>query len=206
MSRRRVLGTLGLTGAAWLLGSADGIAAPPQRGPIVKVPTSAGPALGGSSLLGRFDVPTEWAARNPGAYRYQRFISALGLKRIDPKQVIESHAKARSGVWNSIPPESMWRRMGYMLKVVERIAQEMNVSEVEIISAYRNPSYNARCRGAKSGSWHQENVAVDVRFPVRPSKVTAMARELRDLGLFRGGVGGYWNFTHIDCRGVNVNW
>jgi hypothetical protein len=47
---------------------------------------------------------------------------------------------------------------------------------------------------------------VDVRFPVRAKLVTATARELRDLGLFRGGVGGYWNFTHIDCRGKNINW
>jgi hypothetical protein len=45
-----------------------------------------------------------------------------------------------------------------------------------------------------------------VKFPVRASKVTAMARELRNLGLFKGGVGGYWNFTHIDARGTNVNW
>ena len=61
-------------------------------------------------------------------------------------------------------------------------------------------------RGAKSGSWHQANVAVDVKFPERASKVTAAARSLRERGLFKGGVGGYWNFTHIDTRGENVNW
>ena len=96
--------------------------------------------------------------------------------------------------------------MGYTLRVVDRIAMEMNVSEVEIVSAYRNPAYNARCPGAKAGSYHQANVAADVVFPVRASKVAATARDLRRRGLFRGGVGGYAGFTHIDTRGKNANW
>ena len=137
---------------------------------------------------------------------YLRYLNSLRLTRVDPAQVIAAHAKSKGSTWNSLPPKAWWKRMGYTLKVVDRIAVEMNVSEVEIISAYRNPAYNARCAGAKSGSWHQANVAADVKFPVRASKVTAMARELRDLGLFKGGVGGYWNFTHIDARGQNVNW
>jgi uncharacterized protein YcbK (DUF882 family) len=95
--------------------------------------------------------------------------------------------------------------MGYTLRVVDRIAREMDVRQVEVISAYRSPAYNARC-GGRTGSWHQANIAVDVKFPVRASLVTAKARELRDLGLFKGGVGGYWNFTHIDARGQNINW
>jgi len=41
---------------------------------------------------------------------------------------------------------------------------------------------------------------------VRASLVTSTARNLRDRGLFKGGVGGYWNFTHIDTRGENMNW
>lgn len=155
------------------------------------------------------DLPQEWLEKH-GRYatEYLRYLSALKLKRVDPAQVLESHAKEKGGVWNSIPHKSSWRRMAYTLRVAERIAQEMNVSasEVEIISAYRSPDYNARCRGARTHSWHQQNIAVDVKFPMRASKVTAMARQLRDEGLFRGGVGGYWNFTHIDARGQNINW
>ena len=96
--------------------------------------------------------------------------------------------------------------MGYTLRVADRIAMEMNVHEVEVLSGYRSPAYNARCAGAKRGSWHQANVALDVKFPTRASRVAATARNLRDRGLFKGGVGGYWNFTHIDTRGENVNW
>ena len=47
---------------------------------------------------------------------------------------------------------------------------------------------------------------MDVKFPVRASLVTSTARNLRTRGLFKGGVGGYWDFTHIDSRGENMDW
>jgi hypothetical protein len=210
MSRRSLLSGVGMTGLAWLgssvLGSASSLT------PRVSVVTSRSNAstVAGSQASGNLsmpDLPQEWLERH-GKYatEYFRYLTALKLKRVDPAQVLESHAKEKGGVWNSIPPKASWRRMGYTLRVAERVAQEMNVSEVEIISAYRSPDYNARCRGARTHSWHQQNIAVDVKFPMRASKVTAMARQLRDEGLFRGGVGGYWNFTHIDARGQNINW
>lgn len=208
--RRGVLGTIGLTGIG-LLATSAGASAFTSRKPIatpkVSVPTSSGnsrtPAMRFAPLP---DLPEEWAAHNPSSTEYLRYLNTLNLRLVSPKQVVEAHAKAKGTIWNTMPPKQWWKRMGYVLKVVDRIAREMNVSEVEVISAYRCPAYNARCPGAKSGSWHQANVAADVKFPVRASKVTAMARELRDLGLFKGGVGGYWNFTHIDARGTNVNW
>ena len=82
----------------------------------------------------------------------------------------------------------------------------MNVGVKEVVSAYRSPAYNARCAGAKRRSWHQANVAVDVKFHTGARNVTATARNLRDRGLFKGGVGSYSSFTHIDTRGQNVNW
>lgn len=206
IERRQFLGTMGLTGLGLLAASSLGEAAPAKSMPVVKVPASSGSAGSYSlSSASALDLPEEWAARNRSVHSYYRYLQSLRLKRVDAKQVIESHVKSRGLIWNSLPPREWWNRMGYMLKVAERLALEMNVSEVEVISAYRSPAYNATCRG-KSGSWHKQNVAVDVKFPARASKVTAAARELRSLGLFRGGVGGYWDFTHLDARGTNVDW
>ncbi len=214
-SRRGALGAMGLAGLGWLATSAVSQAFTPAKKsaavPKVTVPTSNRSA---SNRAVRFvepetasDLPEEWWHRNgAAASQYLRYLNSLNLRRVNAKQVLDSHAKSKRGVWNSIPPRVWWNRMGYTLRVVERIALELNVSDVEVISAYRSPAYNARCSGARRGSWHQANVAVDVKFPVRASVVTATARELRDLGLFRGGVGGYWNFTHIDARGKNINW
>lgn len=210
--RRGALGTLGFAGLGLLASSAAASAFTEKKAsatPRVSVPTSSGnaarpPAMRFTPLA---DLPEEWSARHgTQAAEYLRYLNSLKLQRVSPQQVIAAHAKEKGSVWNSLPPKAWWNRMGYVLKVVDRVAREMNVSEVEVISAYRAPAYNARCAGARSGSWHQANVAADVKFPVRASQVARTARELRDLGLFRGGVGGYWNFTHIDARGQNVNW
>jgi hypothetical protein len=207
--RRNLLGTLSLASLG-ILASGGSAAAFTKKSPQPKisVPTYSGSdsrtAIPYAPLP---DLPEEWLVRNGSQCgEYLRYLNSLGLRRISPAQVVASHAKQKAQVWNSLPPKAWWRRMGYTLRVVERIAAEMNVSEVEVISAYRSPAYNAHCRGARTGSWHQANIAVDVKFPCRASQVTATARELRDLGLFKGGVGGYWNFTHIDARGQNINW
>lgn len=205
-SRRRILSGLGLVGLGWAGSSGIAAAATAGAAPRVNVQTRSTPAAPGERIDLR-DLPPEWARHQgdllPG---YARYLWGLGLKRISPAQVISAHAKCKSTTWNILPPKQWWTRMGYTLRVADRIAEEMNVNEVEVVSGYRCPAYNAHCEGAKVGSWHQANVAVDIKFPIRASKVTATARNLRDRGLFRGGVGGYDDFTHIDTRGLNVNW
>lgn len=213
MDRRQVLGSLGLAGLGILASSASASAAPFQKsassGPKITVQTQPRQTLRSepSSKIDLPDLPEEWA-RAQGSYlpEYSRYLTGLKLVAISPQQVIEAHAKNKGSIWNTLPPKTWWTRMGYTLRVADRIAKEMGVNQVEVISAYRCPAYNAHCDGAKSGSWHQANVAVDVKFSASPSKVTAAARNLRDRGLFKGGVGGYWNFTHIDTRGENINW
>lgn len=205
LNRRRVISGLGLAGLGWMATTHQASA---FSSPKVTVPTRGSSST--RSQGQRIDLtalPTDWA-RGQGALltEYTRYLWSLKLKSITPAHVIEAHAKRKGAVWNSLPPKTWWSRMGYTLKVVDRIALEMNVKEVEIVSAYRSPTYNAHCEGAKSGSWHQANVAVDVKFPVRASLVTASSRNLRDRGLFKGGVGGYSDFTHIDTRGENMNW
>lgn len=205
LNRRRMLGSLGFAGLGWMASTHQASA---FSSPKVVVPTRGiSTAQSQSQRIDLTALPPEWA-KGQGALltEYTRYLWSLKLKNIAPAHVIMAHAKRKGSVWNTLPPKAWWTRMAYTLRVVDRIALEMNVKEVEIVSAYRSPNYNAHCEGAKSGSWHQANVAVDVKFPVRASVVTASSRSLRDRGLFKGGVGGYSDFTHIDTRGENMNW
>ncbi len=216
LDRRSVISGLGLMGLGWLAssGSADAFAAqaPVNAGPRVIIQTQTrrpepSQVLAPARAITLPDLPSDWArTQGVGLQEYARYLASLNLKSISAQQVIEAHAKNKGSIWNTLPPKKWWKRMGYTLRVADRIALEMNVKEVEVVSAYRCPVYNAHCEGAKVGSWHQANVAVDVKFPTRPSKVAAVARNLRERGLFKGGVGGYWNFTHIDSRGINTDW
>jgi len=188
-SRRKVLGMLGMAGLALVGGSGSAF---------------------GASTNGRIDLTglsPDWVRMQAQAIiPYTRYIHSLKLRYITTEQVVAAHAKSHDSTWNTLPPKEWWNRIGYTLRVVDRLAQQMRMPVKEILSAYRCPAYNRHCSGAKSGSWHQANMAVDVVFPVRPSIVTATARDLRDRGLFKGGVGSYDTFTHVDVRGQNINW
>lgn len=198
-NRRGALGTLGL-GTLALFGSSGSAFGFFTRKPKVSVVTAA-PAV---NLEG---LPEEWVIRQGGELKaYASYLSSLRLQRLTPRQVIEAHAKKKGTVWNALPPRSMWKQMAPTLKVVDRVAIQIGQPVKEIVSAYRTPAYNARCSGAKKGSWHQANVAVDVKFGVGSSTIARTARSLRSHGLFQGGVGRYSGFTHIDTRGQNVDW
>jgi uncharacterized protein YcbK (DUF882 family) len=99
----------------------------------------------------------------------------------------------------------MWKNIRSTLRVVDSLADRLDVPVKDIVSVYRTPAYNARCPGAKSNSYHLLNNAMDVVFTCPPGKVAAMARAMRSAGLFKGGVGPT-GFTHIDTRGTNADW
>lgn len=191
IKRRSALGTLGMGALASLAGTSPASAFFFKKSDPV-------------NLSG---LPHHWVrlqGRNLAAYA--DFLTGLRLKHVTPRQVIDAHAKRRGTVWNMLPPQHMWRNMAPTLKAVDKVAAQVGSPVKEIVSAYRSPAYNRRCAGASRGSWHQANVAVDVKFPVSSWTVSKTSRALRSRGLFQGGVGHYSSFTHIDTRGQNVDW
>lgn len=193
LSRRNALGIFGALGAAAVASSSSASAFFSRR-----------PA---SPTLDMEELPEQWVTQQGrNLNNYVDYLAHLNLEKITVQQVVSAHAKNRGTVWNSLPPQSMWKNIGTTLKVVDRIAREIDKPVKEVVSVYRTPAYNARCAGAKSSSWHQSNFAMDVTFPVAPSVMTRTIRDYRNRGLFRGGVGGYSRFTHVDTRGVNVDW
>ena len=179
---------------------------------------AAGLMLGNQSAQGFFfrqsppldltSLPQTWVRRE-GEKRiqsYGRYLQKLRLKHVDPLLVIKAHAKKKGSLWNALPPRSMWKSMAGTLKTADRIASELGQPVREVTSAYRSPGYNRRCPGAKSRSWHMQNYALDLKFGVSPWKVAQAARYVRSKGHFKGGIGRYSSFTHIDTRGHNVDW
>jgi len=178
-----------------LSGEADAVTWPWQK------------AGGGNRGINLGALPGEWLRREGRSVNpYARYIDSLRLRNITTQQVITAHAKKRGSVWNSIPPREAWRSIGPTLKILDKVSQELNVPVTQVLSVYRNPPYNARCTGARRNSWHLRNYAVDVKMGARPSTVSAMARRLRERGYFKGGIGRYHSFTHVDTRGTNFDW
>ncbi|MGE9268118.1 MAG: D-Ala-D-Ala carboxypeptidase family metallohydrolase [Verrucomicrobiales bacterium] len=145
-------------------------------------------------------------AQGSSLENYARYLQSLDLKMVTIQQVVSAHARRKGSVWNSLPPRSMWRNIGKTLQAADKVAMTLGRPVKDVTSAYRSPAYNSRCPGAKSRSYHTKNNALDLKFSASPYSVASVARRLRSQGVFKGGIGRYSSFTHIDTRGTNVDW
>ena len=155
---------------------------------------------------GNTSISTNSSALDVDGRDYETFLAGLGLIFIKPAEVLMPHYKVRGKVKNTLPPRELWTKMPPTLKVADRLRQQLGVPLKAVVSAYRSPAYNAACSGAATHSQHMLNVALDLHFDCAPSKVAEAARELRSKGFFKGGIGSYPGFTHIDTRGKNADW
>ena len=152
-------------------------------------------------------IPQAWvAAKGLDVLRYANYIKGLRLKNMSPYTVLYPHFKTRGRKRNSLPPRYMWRNIAATLRVIDAMASRMRALPKPLVSVYRSPTYNRAVRG-RSQSQHLQNRAVDVQFKgVSAYTVSAVARKMRAEGKFKGGVGRYSSFTHVDTRGHNADW
>jgi hypothetical protein len=170
-------------------------------------PTQALSLLSGKSNLDASKLPSEWVRRQGvDLHAYARYLTSLRLKHIAVQDVIASHAKRKGSIWNVLPPRDAWRNMSQTLRVADEISVRLGTSIKDVTSAFRSPSYNARCPGAKPNSFHKRNYALDLKFYASTYAVARVARSIRQEGKFRGGIGRYSGFTHVDTRGYNADW
>jgi hypothetical protein len=137
---------------------------------------------------------------------YHEYLSTISLKHISAEDVIRPHRNERNGVANELPPKKYWKRLKATLEVADALIDELGVPLKAINSAYRSPKYNAACPGAASNSYHTRNMALDLMLACSPKEAARAAKKLRAKGVFRGGIGVYSSFIHIDTRGKNANW
>lgn len=152
-------------------------------------------------------IPQSWVdAKGLDVLRYANYIKGLKLKNVTPYKVLYPHFKTRGRERNSIPPRYMWRNISKTLRVIDAMASRMRALPKPLVSVYRSPIYNRAVRG-RTQSQHLQNRAVDVQFyGVSAYTVSAVARKMRAEGSFKGGVGRYSSFTHVDTRGSNADW
>ena len=153
----------------------------------------------------RYKPSRERRTIDPDHQSYAEFVRGLGLRYIEPWEILAPHKKVNKGVQNSLPPRELWEKMAPTLLVADEIRHRLGSPLRTINSAYRSPCYNRTCGGA-TRSYHMKNQALDLMFDASPAKVARVAKQLRKEGFFKGGVGTYRSFTHIDTRGHNATW
>jgi len=89
-----------------------------------------------------------------------------------------------------------------LVDVLQKIREHFG-KPVNITSAYRTPTHNAKEGGAKY-SQHLYGRAADIKVTgVSPKEVAAYAEKLLPN---RGGIGIYNTFTHVDVRETKSRW
>jgi hypothetical protein len=133
------------------------------------------------------------------------WFARLNLAHFKAHELVWYFSKARYGVSNSYPPRHFWPNIITPLRVLDQLRSDLD-QPISIHSTYRSPKYNSVIGGAPA-SRHLHFNAID--FSVRntsPKRVAAELRKLRTAGLFRGGIGTYRTFVHLDTRGHNADW
>lgn len=127
-----------------------------------------------------------------------RFVQETGASFFSAKELF------LMGGWVSHPPRSLWKNIVLPLWIAEKARQEIGTVTF-VNSAFRTPDYNASVGGGKK-SEHLRFGALDLSNPAYQDDFTAFILKLRRDGKFKGGVGVYRDFVHIDCRGYNADW
>lgn len=152
------------------------------------------------------------------ATKLERYIDTLGLRYFKGSEFTSLWQRVRKGVQNSVPPERLWENIVEPLVVLDEIRHQAG-KPIIMLSTYRSPEYNQAVGGARF-SIHMQFGAIDLQAKqggaVRPAELHRIAVSLRGKTFtnpvtgkkfkFRGGIGLYNTFIHIDCRGVDANW
>ncbi|WP_406645648.1 caspase family protein [Aliisedimentitalea scapharcae] len=163
---------------------------------------------------GRWRSPADPGTRSvaswPDAQDFFDFIKALGLRHFSPGEFLilggSHNGTGPCAGKNSYPPRSLWPNIANTAQVLDELRDRIGKPTV-ITNAYRAPAYNT-CIGGATGSQHKQFNALDFKVPGVSTRDIAWAlRQMRDdENRFKGGVGLYNSFVHVDTRGVNATW
>ena len=136
---------------------------------------------------------------------YNSFLRALRLRHFKPVEITSYARRKRGSATNGLPPGNLWLNIVPTLWVLDQLREETG-DPITLTSIYRNEEYN-RAVGGVSNSQHKQNAAIDFQCKtMSPKQAFNRLKKMRDAGTFRGGLGVYATFVHLDTRGTNHTW
>lgn len=133
---------------------------------------------------------------------FQKLLDEHGVRYFTADEVFYRGARDAKLQLNTDPPRALWPSLLAVVKVADEARHRLG-KPLRINSAYRSPAYNRAISGAKF-SQHTQGGALDLSGS--PTTVHKILTQLRKEGFFKGGIGKYRTFTHVDVRGKNADW
>ncbi len=167
------------------------------------------PNWGLSGVTGPEAEPAQVPASS--ATSFDLFFKSLGLRHFKSGEFLflgDAHRDPESAAFglNHPPPAELWNNIAPTARILDELRERLD-APIILSSVYRSPMYNAAIGGVPD-SQHTAFCAADfvVRSASSPSDWAAVLKQLRADGLFRGGIGVYNTFVHVDTRGENLDW
>jgi uncharacterized protein YcbK (DUF882 family) len=137
---------------------------------------------------------------------FKDYFDTLGIKHFTAEEFTEYFSVHRRGVTNSTPPREMWGNIVPTIRIVDALRAHWG-KPIVLLSSYRSPDYNRAIGDAAPKSLHMQFKALDIAVSGKtPGQVFDQLSQWRTAGKFKGGLGLYNSFVHVDTRGTNATW
>jgi hypothetical protein len=133
---------------------------------------------------------------------FQRLLDKNGIRYFTADEVFFRGARDAKLQLNTDPPRGLWPSLLAVVKIADEARHRLG-KPLRISSAYRNREYNRAIKGSVA-SQHLQAAALDLSGS--PMTLHAILKTMRAEGLFKGGIGKYKTFIHVDVRGRNADW
>jgi hypothetical protein len=133
---------------------------------------------------------------------FQKLLDEQGIRYFTADEVFFRGARDAKLQLNTDPPRGLWPSLLAVVKIADEARHRLG-KPLRITSAFRSVAYNKAIQGA-TRSWHTQGGALDLSGS--PATLHRILTEMRSEGLFRGGIGKYRTFVHVDVRGKNADW
>lgn len=151
----------------------------------------------------------------PTAQEFAAYFDGFAFPNFSGSEITPYFSRTRGGVSNSVPPKHLWPNFIQTMVVLQHLRQVLG-RPITLTSTYRSPDYN-RAVGGASQSEHVKFRAIDFQVSgLLPAQVAQVLRSLRGKVFlnpatnksftFRGGIGVYATFVHVDTRPNESNW
>lgn len=135
--------------------------------------------------------------------QFQRELDKRKIKYFSADEVFFKGASDVKLKLNTEPPKELWKNIWKTIEVADKARHKLG-KPLRIASAYRSPKYNKAVGGAPR-SHHVNFNALDLRT-TSPVALHKILKDMRARGEFKGGLGLYKTFVHVDTRGTNADW
>lgn len=142
-----------------------------------------------------------------GTFAAFLFKQIPGYSAFAPNEFFVKGGAHQSNGLNTDPPHELWPNVIPLARLLADFKARLGNPSITFNSVYRSRRYNESIGGARNSQhMHFDAADIVVHNSLGPRDWAQVLRSMRGSGVFKGGIGTYRSFVHVDTRGFNADW